>query len=236
MSKHGTPFRAMIAGIAAMGPVTLRGQEYAGEYLSTLVAINPESPADESARTSRLISELGRLTAAAHKDFQMAEVDYRQWRAATVTRLTTDTEFCEDHGLLKPGSKKPLSATAAKEAVKQIPEYRDHYEAVTTAGEVYETMHASYEAAKARQWAIKAFEDAGGADHSSVSNNYDDEENDSSVVYHGGHGEDPRKVNEEQVKKQRRTPLPAKSGPPGPPPSNPKRAKPAPPPPPRSES
>lgn len=241
MTEH-TPFRAMVAGLAAMGPVKLRGQEYKGEYLSTLVAINPETPAEEAARTSQLIAEIGRLTAAALKDKEMAEVAYRAWRSRTVTELTTDAEICENLDLVPEGSGKTLSKTAADEAIKQLDEYAEHYEAMKTAEEVHGVMYAAYEAAKARQWAIRAFEASGGTDTGRRTDNTPHDAG-SENHYHGGHGGDATADMETRAAQTRRTPIPTPPpgpppGPPGAPPPQPdaerKAAPPPPPAPPRS--
>lgn len=232
IERH-TPFRAMVAGLAALGPVTLRGQEYKGEYLSTLVAVNPEQPAEEAARTSQLIAEFGRLTAAALKDKEMADVDYRIWRSKVVTELTTDLEACVKQGLLPAEAKKPLSKTAADEALKQLPDYQVHYEAMKTAEETHGVLYAAYEAAKARQYAIRAFEASGGTDYRQTGQTSTPEVAHS---YHGGHIEDRTTSLEQKAAGGSRTPLP-EAGPPGPPPfsdqqGKPAKAKKAPPPPP----
>lgn len=227
MSEFHTPFRAMVAGLAALGPVSLRGQEYKGEYLSTLVAVNPEQPGEEAARTSQLIAEFGRLTAAALKDKEMADVAYRVWRSQTVTELTTDLEACVNQGLLPEDAKKPLSKTAAEEALKQLPEYLTHYEAMKAAEETHGVLYAAYEAAKARQYAIRAFEASGGTDYRQATKSTPVSE--PAHSYHGGHNEDRTASLEQKAAGGARTPLP-QAGPPGPPPQA-KKA-PAPPPPP----
>ena len=61
MSKH----RALVAHLMELGPVVIRDKEYTGPYLSMLVATNPDLPEEEANRTPCLISELGRLAAAA---------------------------------------------------------------------------------------------------------------------------------------------------------------------------
>lgn len=238
MTTHD-PFRAQVAGLAAMGVVTIRGQEFKGEYLSTMVAVNPQTPGTEAARTSQLISEFGRLTAAALKEHQMAQVRYRQWRSQTVTELTTDLEACVNQGLLADDAKKPLSKTAAEEALKQLPEYEEHYELMTAAEEAHGVLYAAYEAAKSRQYAIRAFEASGATDTRGSTGNYSDpapEPDGDPSVFHGGHGDDATETLESQAGGGARTPLPAPAGPPGPPPSAAPAAKTAPPPPPASGS
>ena len=156
------PYRALIAGLAAMGTVTLRGQDYSGPYLSTMLAHNPELPDDEKRRNAQLISEFGRLTAAALFEKQMAEVSYRIWRETQVFELVTDIETAINMGALPDGATKFLAKTSARDFVRTLPEYKTHMDAVLAAEECWGTLHAAYTAAQARKWEIHAIERSGG--------------------------------------------------------------------------
>ena len=200
-------FRELVAGLGAMGPVSLRGQEFTGEALSTMVAINPETPGLESARTPRLISEFGRLTAAAFRDKEMVIVRYRRWRAQTIHSLT-NPETAQNMGAVPAGSSKGLSKAAAEEFVRTLPGYMEHKQAVHDAEEVWASLHAAFEAAKARQWAVRAFERSGGPEINP--NEPSPAPEDPVNVYHRGR-DDPRsdlQTLEAQAASGVRTPIP----------------------------
>ena len=163
-------FRAQVAGIAALKPVLIRGQEYTGAYLATLVAVNPEHGAAEAARTPQLISELGRLVAAALRDKEIAEARYRAWRDSTIHELTTDLDAARGAGFdctpgkYANGKDKPATPPSRAEAetyLHTMPEYVDRRDAQLQAEEAWATVYATYEAAKARQWAIRDFRASG---------------------------------------------------------------------------
>lgn len=237
------PYRLIIAGIAEMGPITLRGREYSGEYLAMQLAINPETPADESARTPQLISEFGRLAAAALADKERAEVDYRVWRETTVHELTIAPDALEtakNMGAVEPDAKKPPSKTAAEGFTRTLPEYRVYQEAIVKATEVWGAVHACYEAAQSRNKTLWAYERSGGTStraQAPVTETYQGENH-----YHGGYDdgpEEPLPDIESAVTTGERTPLPPmpEMAAPPPPPAirnsepAPKRAAPPPPPP-----
>ena len=234
--SSGTPFRAMIAGLAAMPPVVLRGQEYSGAYLATLVAIDPEQPEQEAANTPRIISELGRLVAAAYRDKELAEVDYRVWREQTVWKVVNNERAARkakfacivNPGLDAKGNEKPTKMPTKGDAdsyMRTRPEYRKLYEAKLEAEEVWATLHAALEAAKARTWAIKGWERSTGADTSSHSRRiHHPEADDDTTTRHPGHSEHERPdvaESEDQAVTMGRTPIPPprKTSTPPPPPS-----------------
>lgn len=225
-----TPFRVLVTGLADMGAVTLRGQEYSGEYLAMLVAVNPETPGYEAARTPQVISELGRLCAAAYYEKEMSEVTYRVWRDGFMHQAQNDPSFAQ--GTL--GIKGKPTKVAIEAAMRQQDEYLEHYQDKLAAEEVWQTLHAAYDAAKARTWAVRGFESSGGGSaHDAPAAGYDGP-SDTRHPGHGDHGEDVSAA-ERHSTSTPRAPIPAPSpaaGPPGPPP--PPSGPPAgPPPPPR---
>jgi hypothetical protein len=248
----------MVAGLAAMGPVTLREQRYAGEYLAALVSVDPENLAAEAARTPQLISELGRLVAAAMRDKEMREVEYRVWRDTTEHELTNDIEAAANAGFecatkprksAKGEAKDPKcpGSGAVDVYIRSLPEYREHYEAKLFAEEAWAALHAAYTAAQSRSQAVRAFGDNGGAAPrrgESIDNGAAEPDPHDGTVRHSGRGEDTGDA-EARVTIAPRTALPsvtpsapppppprvATSAPPPPPPASP-RASPGPPPPP----
>ena len=233
--------RSLVAGIQALGPVTIRGQENTGAYLSTMVAVNPQHPA-EAGRTTLLISEFGRLTSAALYESERAESLYRAWRDNIIWTMTNDMEAAEEAGFASvcepgedaKGNPKPqkLPSNAIVERyIRTLPEYREMKDICLTAQEAWGSAHAAYTASQARQWAIRAFDGSGGTDDSRRTSQ--EPVDDPAHHYHGGHGDVVADM-EASAKTGERTPLPA-SGPPGPPPSSTPAAPPskaAPPPPP----
>lgn len=234
------PYRQLVAGLAAMGPVTLRGQEYRGEYLSTMLAINPEHPADEASRTSQLISEFGRLAAAALHDKEIAEVQYRIWRERVIFEVTTDLAAARAMGAVPDDATKLPSKTAAESFIHTLPEYLEHKKAVARAEEVWATLHAAFEAAKARQYSIRAFEATGAAPRAERPD--PSAEADSTVHYHAGFGDQPPRTERIADMEARYAemappsplPRPVGAAPPPPPPVAPPRPPVPPPPPTRS--
>lgn len=229
-----TPFRAMIAGLASMPPVVLRGQEYSGAYLATLVAIDPEQPEQEAANTPRIISELGRLVAAAYRDKEMAEVDYRVWREKTTWRLQNSEVAAKkakfaclvNPGLDAKGNEKPTkmpSRTDVDSYVRHRPEYREFYDAKLLAEEVWATLHAAFEAAKARTWAIKGWERSTGAEQTPRIHHEEPDDGTTRHPGHSEHGSKPEVSETESLAVTRaRTPIPppaSRAGGPPPPPS-----------------
>lgn len=174
------PHRAQVAGLMEMGPVTLRGQEYTGEYLATLVAVNPSLPVQESARSPQLIFELGRLVAAAAYEAEMAEVMYRTWRESMILDLTQDLSAVKS---ITPEATKVMSKTAAEAAVRTLPAYLQHYERKSKAQEVHGVFHAAYEAAKARRNSIYSYEHRQGGHTSTPDHDETVEYDDLPVTY-----------------------------------------------------
>lgn len=246
--------RVIIRGLEEMGPVTLRGQEYGGTYFSTLLATNPELPEDEANRTPRLISELGRLTAAALYEKEQAEARKTAWQASLVHELTNDIDTAENCGFTcassdpddreqdAKGSPKPRrcpSKTAAEDYTRTLPEYMTHKERISKATEAWGTLHTALEGALARQWSIKAWEKTGGTattPRHSHTTQLAETTDDQTDFRHPGHGDasDTRETKEAVAASGSRTPLPAPPPVPPPPPGTappPKKKKTPPPPP-----
>ena len=233
--SSSTPYRAMIAGLAAMPSVVLRGQEYSGAYLATLVAIDPEQLEREAAETPRIISELGRLVAAAYYDKEMAEVEYRVWREGVIWKMTNNEKAARkakfacliNPGMDAKGNEKPTKMPSKSDAdsyMRTRPEYKELYRAKLQAEEVWATLHAALEAAKARTWAIKGWERSGGADTRSGTRRIHHDTDDDATSRHPGHSDADRPdVSESETRATTRTrtpiPPPRPSGGPPPPPS-----------------
>lgn len=170
MTQRGS-FRAMIAGLELLAPVVLRGKEYTGMQLAHQIAIDPSATDWEAERTPQLISELGRLVAAAYRDKEVADADYRVWRETEMHRLTNDLEHAKRAGFTcveegkdakgKPKPGKPPSREAAEGYMRTLPGYMDCYRKKLDAEETWQTLFASHEAAKARTWAIRGYERSG---------------------------------------------------------------------------
>lgn len=159
-------YRSIITGIATSPPIVVNGVEYTGSYLAMEVSIR-DSIGEEARRTVQLISELGRLSAAAQSHLKLVEARYRAWRDGVVYRMTNYVNDASAAGFecaAKPGKdakgkdKPPKTpSTAAVEAyLRTLPEYMTHYQAQADAEEAWATVHAALEAAKQRTWALKA--------------------------------------------------------------------------------
>lgn len=213
--------RALVAGLAALDPVTLRGHEYTGAYLATLVAVNPMTPVDESAATPELVEQIGRLVSAAAFEAEMAAVRYRAWRDGLVFRYSSDVAAVIAD--IDPTAKKPLSKTAAETYVRTLPAYITKNAEVCEAQETYGTLHGAYEAAKIRQRAIYNFETQGGATTTRVDDPttpYADavEYDTDPAPVAARASEEPLAAQEAAVAATTRTPIPPRAGPPPPPP------------------
>lgn len=239
--------RALVAGLKEMGEVEIRGQNYTGPYLSMLVATNPELPEEEANNTPRLVSELGRITAAALYEKEVEEARYRAWKADMVHEMTNDLEAAEnagfkcavDPGTDSRGKDKPKtcpSRSAVEEYLRTLPEYLERKQRVLKAEEAWATVHAAFEAAQARVWAIKAWERTGGT--TTRSSRSSQEPVDEGNVYHSGDGDTyaDRKRQRHDLQSRaaegERSPLPPLNGPPPPPPGAPPKTTKRPPPPP----
>ena len=169
-------FRLMIAGLARLPAVQINGEDHTGQELALLVAVDANQPIEEGARTSQLISEVGRLTARAWREKEMAEVDYRQWRDDQIFTYTQDVDEAEAAGF-KSAVNPDWTGTGAKRVQKEpscpsvadvnvylrtLPKYRELYRTKIAAEEAWQTAHAAFEAAKARSWTIRGFEVSGG--------------------------------------------------------------------------
>jgi len=171
MTTAGGKFRTMIAGLAELGPVGLRGTEYTGVGLSQQVAIDPAQPDWEAERTPQLVSELGRLVAAAYRDKEMADAEYRVWREKMVHDLTNNLDVAKAAGFAcveegkdargKPKPGKPPSREAAEGYMRTTPEYLARYRTKLDAEEAWTTLSYALEAAKSRTWAIRGYERSG---------------------------------------------------------------------------
>lgn len=152
-----TTHKLQIANLAELGEFELRGHTYSGPYLSMLVRVDPSQPIDESARTPQLIQELAYLTAVAGYESEIADLDYRVWRDKQILRLTTDLDYVQK--VMKDEDiEKCLTKTAAEVVVRTIAAYKKHYQKKAKASEVHAILHGAFEAAKARQRAVYAYE------------------------------------------------------------------------------
>jgi len=189
--------RSLVAGLAAMGPVNVRGVEYTGPSLSLTVSIDLTQGQEESARTPQLIAELGRIAAAALADKEILEAEYIMWREATIIARMDAVE--------------KMSKTAAESWVHGLPEYLEHKKRIAIATEAWSSVHAAFEAAKDRTRAIAGFPQA-----AEPRGGYTD-----GARRHGGtlsRGESLPEV-EAEVAAKPRTPIPPPpKGPPPPPP------------------
>ncbi len=147
-------FSLQLKGISTLGTFELRGTEYTGVELAMQLAINPNLPIQESARTPQLILEIGCLVAAAAAEAELLDMSYRHWRAQQVLAFTTDAGFALAHA----ASPKVLSKSAAEEATRALPGYVERYRAKIRAAEAHAVFHAAYEAAKSRQRALYDYE------------------------------------------------------------------------------
>jgi len=163
-------YKELVSGLAGVPVVTIGGTDYAGSYLAMLVAVNPNQAVEEAAATPQLICELGRILAVAYRAKQRTEVEYRVWRDGIVHHLTNDLTgaikagfACSaDPGVDAKGKEKPPklpSVSAVETYVRTLPEYVEHYSAMTEAEESWATLHIAVEAAKQRTWAIRHFDD-----------------------------------------------------------------------------
>jgi len=151
--------RHLVRGLKDLYPVKVRDTEYDGVYLSILVSINPENALEESARTPQLIFELGRLVAAAMRDKQVLDMQYRVWRDTKIVSVTTDPDEAEAEGL--SDGKKPAAKTVADVWVRTLPEYVVWQEKIAHAEEAWQTVFAALEAAKSRHQALFEFRRSG---------------------------------------------------------------------------
>lgn len=207
------PHRAQVAGLMEMGDITLRGKEYTGEYLATLVAVNPGLPVQESARSPQLIYELGRLVAAAAYEAEMAEVWYRSWREATILELTHDLAVVKT---ITPEATKVMSKTAAEGAVRTLPQYLQHQERRLKAQETHGVFHAAYEAAKARRNSIYSYEHRQGG-HTATPDDDDPVEYDNPPISY--HATTRAEIAELESRMPEAPTIPSKPIPVGPPPT-----------------
>ena len=152
-----------IAELLKIDAISLQGQEFTGGYLALLAAINPELIGDEAARTPELVTELGRLVAAAYRELERAKLDYRHWREQRVWEVTNDIAeairqgfaCAKDPGVDAKGKDKPPkypSVTAAEAWTRTLPEYMTHNELIQQREEAWATLHLTLEAAKQRVW------------------------------------------------------------------------------------
>jgi hypothetical protein len=237
MSSH-KPFRTIIAELASLGDLDVRDKTFTGAQLSMLVAINPEIPVDEAARTPQLIYELARLCAAARADYEIAQAEFLRWREGTVFRLTTDQEFADEHGLLTTDSKKKPklpAKTTANEYTRTLDEYIEGKTRLAKLEEVWASILGAYEAAKQRSKSILGSEQSGGTAPSRRSA-YEDNGAGESYVMHAGQSDGPRETLAEAeawAEQTERSPLPKPPEvTPGPPGTNNKTERKVPPPPP----
>lgn len=159
-------FRGLVAGLAGIPPLTVGGREYTGPYLAQLMVVNPDLPADESARTPQLIVELGCLLATARYELDKAEVNERVWRYELIASLTTDpdaVETAQNMGYLGDDATKPLTKTAAQALVHNQPEYVEHSEAQAQARYAVQVLEHAVAGAKARSRVVYDYTRQGGS-------------------------------------------------------------------------
>lgn len=258
--KHDS-LRSLVRGLQAMGAVTLRGEEYTGGYLSLMVGMNPELPVEEAHRTSQLISEMGRLAAAAKYEQEIAELRYRVWKDKIIHQMTNDIEAAAEAGFESAavpgkyanGKDKPPACparTVVESYIRTLDEYVEFKTAIAKAEETWSTLYTAFEAAKARQWAIRVTEQSGGAATAGSSGGYqppvasplsDDDPNAGYFAPHESNMDHPNAPNVRVEDLERvsdtveRTPLPPPPPNTGPPGLKPKKKTPPPPPPPRGD-
>lgn len=234
-TTQGATYRAAVAGFANIDrPMVVRGEAITGAQLTMMIAINPEIAADEAWRTPQLISELGRVLAAALYEKEMAEIKFRVWRDTESHKVTTDVDYAIKLKAVTKDSTKPLAKTAAEDWTRTRPDYLTLAEAVRAADEAYNTIAAAYEAAKARTRAIENYLYQGGSGGRPPRPGDDDH----ATHRHGGHEGRTYEEVEREVAAQPRTPLPHPSTVPvgGPPPAPSRPMSPPPPPPPSKRS
>lgn len=154
--------RHLVRGLQTLDPVEVRGEKYGGVYLSRIVSIDPSQPQAESARTPQLISELGVLAAAASKDKQIVEANYRVWRDTQILNVVTDADAAESEGLTD--GKKTASKTTADIWVRTLDEYIVWQEKIAAADEAWAAIYETLVAAKSREKALFEFARSGVAD------------------------------------------------------------------------
>tara|TARA_R110000824_G_scaffold258745_4_gene447657 strand:+ start:870 stop:1538 length:669 start_codon:yes stop_codon:yes gene_type:complete len=166
----------MIDSLANLPPVVINGDTYTGQALAMQVAVDANQPIEEGARTSQLISEIGRLTARAWREKELIDVEYRRWRDDLIFTLTQDVDEAEAAGFKSACSpdyqgtgknrqqKEPSCPTTAEVTVylRTLVKYKEIYRSKIAAEEAWQTVHAAFEAAKARSWSIRGFEVSGG--------------------------------------------------------------------------
>ena len=164
--------RAIIAGLQKLGSVTVRGQVYSGAYFAVQLAINWELAGHEAERTPKLIFELGRIVAAARRDKDKLEANYRIWREKLVWEFAigpaapANAEKAGFQSMVNPGvdakGKEKPAKTPSKADVESymrtLPTYLEFQEAIQVAEEAWQVCYSAYEGAKARQWVIKGWD------------------------------------------------------------------------------
>ena len=166
--------RSLVAMLAIIRSVNVDGTDLTGPYLSGLVALNPHNLDAESITTPPLITEVGRVLAAAKRQKDLVELDYRIWRDGLVHKYTNDVAAAAAAGFESaaspgvdsknnPKEPKTPSEKAVETWLRTQPEYRVHWEAQAAAEEAYAAVFATYEGAKARVWVARDLGTRGGA-------------------------------------------------------------------------
>ena len=151
-------YRAALAGFAKMDtPIEVRGQKITGAALATMLAVDPELAGVQAWRTPQIISEIGRILAAATYEKDIAELRYRVWRDGEIHKIITDLDYAIKIGAVGDDAKKTLARDNAETFTRTLDEYTEHYEKVIAATEAVNAIAAAYEAAKARIEAERSF-------------------------------------------------------------------------------
>ena len=173
------PFRGIVAGLSALPDIVIGGQELSGTYLAAKIAVNPEQPHAEAARTPQLLSELAPYVGAAQKALEMAEIDERVWRYTFIQSITTEPGAlakAKSLGLVADSATKPLSKTAAEAAAHTQPEYVTHMRAIAELRYALETIRRVFTAAEARTKVVYDYHSSGGVapvEHSAPAESYE---------------------------------------------------------------
>lgn len=167
-------YRGQIANIASLPSVRVGELEVRVLDFAALLAIDPEMPAAEAARSPSLAAETGRLVAramrewnAARLELEEAERQYRIWRDGVRDRLYTDEAYRAEAGMKSEGKVTKDSCAAFSRTLPTYDELsrsvRDAKVAVADAEEAYYVCKAIHEAAQSRTSACRVFRENGGA-------------------------------------------------------------------------
>lgn len=183
-------FRAILKGLDGLGALEVRGEEYTGTQLAYQVAINPEVPIDEAARTPQLIFEMGRLCAAARAEFETVEASYLKWREELTLELLYDLEVAEGYDLAVTDSKGKVKCpprATIDSFVRTTDDYQEWKAKMRRAEEIWSSLVGALDAAKARTRSIIVTDRSGGTAQPRVAAN--NGAGGGHTTYHGGYEE-----------------------------------------------